>query len=64
MNINNLDHMCDGCYRTLAEDEQLFGFVLVDSNGAKKPIKGHKGCVQDIAEMINQIYGNNGVRKE
>ncbi|MGV4321291.1 hypothetical protein [Bacillus mojavensis] len=48
----------------LTDDEQPFGFVLADKTGAKKTIKGHEGCVRDIAEMINQIYGNSEVRKE
>lgn len=55
----DLKKMCDHCYRILGSNEPMFGFVLVDDNGYKRPFKGHEGCVKQMTEIIQSLYGVN-----
>lgn len=49
--------MCDRCLRVLGEDEPMFGFVLVDDEDNQRAFRGHEQCVQQMAEVIQQLYG-------
>lgn len=49
--------MCDNCFRLLGDDEQMFGFKVVDDFEFIRGFKGHESCVQEMAEKFQQIYG-------
>lgn len=53
----NLKNMCDRCLRELGEGEKMFGFKLIDDNEYERPFKGHEHCVQEMIEIIQQLYG-------
>lgn len=52
----NLERMCDRCFRPLGDNEEMHGFRLNDGR-TEKVIKGHKGCVEEITEILKQLYG-------
>lgn len=49
--------MCDRCLRMLGESEPMYGFRVADDEGKERVFKGHQGCVKEMTEMIQQIYG-------
>ena len=49
--------MCDGCHRTVGDNEDMFAFKLIDDEGAERIYKGHKGCMDDLVDMLGQLYG-------
>jgi hypothetical protein len=49
--------MCDGCYRLLSDHEEMVAFKIVDDEDRAKIFKGHKDCVEAIAETLHAIYG-------
>lgn len=52
-----LSHMCDGCYRLLGNSEEMTAFKIVDDENKERIFKGHKVCVEAIAETLHAIYG-------
>lgn len=52
-----ISHMCDGCYRLLSDSEEMVAFKIVDDENMSRIFKGHKDCVEAIAETLNAIYG-------
>lgn len=50
--------MCDLCYEQMKDEEDLFGFHVTDINGVARLFKGHKDCVDTMAEMFRDVYGN------
>lgn len=50
--IINFDLLCDKCYAMIKEDEDMYGFTLIDSFGRTKDFRGHKECVDEIYELI------------
>ena len=55
----DLEKMCDKCLRIVADNEDIFGFKLVDKNGIEKHFKGHESCMNDVMETLQQLYGGN-----
>lgn len=53
----NLKRMCDHCYRILPDDEEIFGFKLVDDYGFTRGFKGHEECVKEMIRIVKEIYG-------
>jgi len=53
----DLRRMCDRCFRIVGDNEEIFGFKLVDENNIEKDFIGHKECVEEMAEIIQQLYG-------
>lgn len=49
--------MCDGCYRMLGDNEEMVAFKIVDDDDNQRVYKGHKVCVEAIAETLHAIYG-------
>ena len=52
----NLKNMCVRCLRMLHEDEPRFGFRMKDSHGNERLFKGHEECMNEMAEILNQLY--------
>jgi len=57
--MSNLDlrKMCDRCLRILGDNEELVGFKMEDGLGNVRAFKGHKDCVEEIIEILKQLYG-------
>jgi hypothetical protein len=49
--------MCDRCFRMLYEGEDMYAMKLIDDNDEERLFKGHKECVEDIREILRQLYG-------
>lgn len=60
----DLSRMCDRCFRFLSEEEQIHGFEIQDAKGNKRVMKGHEGCVEQMAEIISQLYGTQEESRE
>jgi hypothetical protein len=41
----------------IGDDEEMVGFKIVDDAGAERVIKGHRGCVEEVIDVIKQLYG-------
>lgn len=52
-----IKNMCDRCLRVLGDDEPMFGFIVYDDDGTERAFKGHEGCIQEIQEILVQLYG-------
>jgi hypothetical protein len=59
-----LKNMCDRCFRILGDNEPMFGFKLIDDEENVRALKGHEGCVKEMAEIIQQIYGKSELNEE
>lgn len=51
--------MCDWCYEKMKDDEDLFGFHVTDIHEVTRLFKGHKMCVDAMAETFRETYGDN-----
>jgi hypothetical protein len=49
--------MCDRCYRMIGDNEQMFAFKLVDDADEERVFKGHKECLDEMVEIMTQLYG-------
>jgi hypothetical protein len=49
--------MCDKCYRMVGDNEKMFAFKLIDDENVEKVYKGHKQCMDDMVEILSQLYG-------
>ena len=56
-NVDSVLRMCDKCLHVMSENEIMYGFILVDSDGYEKPFKGHEDCVMKLRDEIRAIYG-------
>lgn len=52
-----LEQMCDKCFLILGDNEPMFGFKLIDDEDKERIFKGHEGCVAEMADIIQQLYG-------
>ncbi|MER2008608.1 MAG: hypothetical protein ABS939_14245 [Psychrobacillus sp.] len=50
-------NMCDKCFHTLDELENIYGFKVIDGTGQERIVKGHKDCVEEIMSIMKDIYG-------
>lgn len=56
MNVD-FKKMCDKCHRIVGDNEEMFAFKLIDDLGQEKIFKGHKYCMDEVVEIIRQLYG-------
>jgi hypothetical protein len=49
--------ICDRCYRTLGDGENMVAIKLVDDLNQSLIIKGHKSCVDEAVDTMRQLYG-------
>ncbi|UNH58350.1 hypothetical protein [Bacillus phage vB_BsuS_PJN02] len=54
----DIDKMCDRCLRMVGDNEKMYGFKIVDDEGKSKIVKGHKECVEEIMDVLQQLYRN------
>lgn len=55
--VIDLRRMCDKCLRIVGEQEDLVGFKIVDDLDNERVFKGHTHCVEEMGEVIVQLYG-------
>jgi hypothetical protein len=48
----------------MKEDEALFGFHVTDINEVVRMFKGHSDCVNIMAEMFREVYGESDVDED
>jgi hypothetical protein len=41
----------------VGDNEKMFAFKLIDDENVEKVYKGHKQCMDDMVEILSQLYG-------
>lgn len=59
-----LSHLCDRCFQLLGDNDQMFGFKVFDDEQNERTFQGHKGCVEEIQEILKQTYGMKEVKRD
>lgn len=52
----DLKRMCDHCYHIVDENEDMYGFLVIDDYNYERAFKGHESCVQEMIEELRKIF--------
>ena len=51
------EKMCDRCFRILGDNEKMYAMKMIDDEGQERIFKGHEGCMNEVVEILTQLYG-------
>lgn len=52
--VKDFYRMCDHCFKQVMEEEELYGFAIVDDNDNMKILQGHIECVNKMRTMLKE----------